>query len=446
MPLPKNANPKYSKSLELYAQAEQWFPYGTQLWSRSPHLGPYGQAPIYFERARGCRFWDVDGNEFIDTGMAVGPVTLGYCYDAVDRAVKAQIDQGVLGTINNAVEIEMAQTLGQMIPSAEMVKFCKGGGEADAIAVRLARGYTGKDIVLFCGYHGWHDWYISGNLASESTLDSHLLPGINPKGVPAALAGTTAPFEYGNLDSLQQALQRHVGHVACIIMEPTRFAHPGPGYLESVRQLADDHGCLLIFDEVVTGFRMTGGSAQAYYGVTPDLTALGKAIANGYALAAVVGKRAVMAPQEDNFISSTYFSDTVSLAAGVATLKEIQQEDVCRVNDATGLKIRQGLAAAAHKHGLHARTEGHDSHFHLAFDYGTQSSELSTLYAQEMIARGIYNTGTFYVCYQHTDDDVARIVAAAEQSFAVVARALQQGNVSTVLQAPIKAQGFRRMV
>jgi len=439
-------NPRFRRSLELYDRAMQLFPYGTQLWSRSPRLGPFGQAPIYFDRAKGAHVWDIDGNEFIDTAMAMGPITLGYCYDAVDAAAKAMIDRGVIGSLNHKIEIEMAELIGSIIPCGEMFKFCKGGGDADAIAIRLARGYTGKDIVLFCGYHGWHDWYISANLGGGTTLDSHLLPGLNPKGVPSQLKGTSLPFEYNNLDSLKKQLEANKGKVAAIIMEATRFAEPKPGYLQGVRALADEHAAVLIFDEVVTGFRMEGGSAQKYYGVTPDLATLGKAIANGYPLAAVAGKRKIMESQGDNFISSTYYSDTVALAAGVATLKELQAKNVIKANDAAGAKLQAGINAAAQKHGVKAKTMGHASHFSVSFDYGPETAKIVTLYSQEMMARNIFHIGFFYLCLGHGDKEVAAILAAVDESLAVVAKAIKEGNVDTVLKAPVKAAGFKRMV
>ena len=237
------------------------FPYGTQLLSRNPRLALFGEAPIYFERAQDAHFWDVDGNEFIDCGMGLQPATLGYCYEPVDQAVKAQVDKGVLGTINNAVELKMAPAICDLVPCGEMVKFCKSGAGADAIAVRLAGGDTGKIVVLFCGYH---DWYLAANLESTSTFDEHLRPGIFPQGVPAALAGTAVPFEYNNLDLLRYALAKNDGEVACIVMEAVRYKDPEQVFLAGVRQLADEYGCLLIFDEISTGFRMAAGGAQEY--------------------------------------------------------------------------------------------------------------------------------------------------------------------------------------
>jgi glutamate-1-semialdehyde 2,1-aminomutase len=435
---------KYQKSLDLYSQAERLFPYGTQLLSRNPRMAAFGEAPIYFDHAKDAHFWDVDGNEFIDCGMGVGPVILGYCYEPVDTAAKAQLDKGVLGTINNAVEIEMAKAICEMVPCGEMVKFCKSGGGADAIAVRLARGYTGKDIVLFCGYHGWHDWYLAANLESDSSLDEHLRPGIIPKGVPSALAGTSIPFEYNNLDSLKNALDKYAGKVACIIMEVVRYNQPEKGFLEGVRQLADDYKCVLIFDEVVTGFRMALGGAQEYYGVTPDLATFGKAIANGYSLAAVTGKEKIMASQYDNFISSTYYSDTVSLAAGIATLNELRTKPVLETLDKTGRQLTVGIEALAKKHNIKVEVEGCLNLFHLVLGYGDQNGKVNTLYMQEMISRGVYCVGGWYICYTHTQQDIDDILAALDETFEVLAKAIEQNKVNELLRVPVRNVVFKR--
>lgn len=438
-------HPKFNRSAELYQQARRLFPYGTQLFSRRPELGAFGQAPIYFERSKNAHFWDVDGNEFIDTAMGVGPVILGYGYDKVDNAVKAQIDRGVLGSLNNALEIDVAQTIVDMVPCAEMVKFCKSGGEADAIAVRIARGYTGKEKVLFCGYHGWHDWYLAANLESASSLDQHLLPGLSPKGVPPSLSGTILPFEYNNLDQLNVLLKENAGEVACIIMEPTRFKQPDKGFLKGVRQLADEHNCLLIFDEVITGFRMAKGGAQQFFGVTPDLATFAKAMANGYPLAAVAGSREIMQSQADNFISSTYWSDTVSLAAGFATLDEIKNKPVIETINKTGQTLVSHLKQTAQKYALKVDVAGHGFDFTLIFNYGALSNKVMTLFIQEMVARGIYTNGVFYPCYTHTSDDVQKILSAADEAFALLKQGIEKNRIDQLLKAPERRAGFRRL-
>lgn len=439
------SNISYQQSKELYEKAQQLFPYGTQLVSRKPELGAYGQAPIYFEKMKGAHLWDVDGNEFIDTAMGVGPVILGHRYKKVDDAVKEQIDKGVLGSINNCLEIQVAQAIVDMVPCAEMVKFCKSGGEADAIAVRIARAFTGKEKVLFCGYHGWHDWYLSANLKSNSSLDQHLLPGINPKGVPNSLSGTCLPFEYNNLNQLKDLLKENSGEVSCIIMEPTRFKKPDKGFLEGVRALADEHNCILIFDEVITGFRMANGGAQEYYGITPDLATFAKAIANGYSLAAVAGKRNIMESQADNFISSTYWSDCTVLAAGLATLNEMKEKPVLETINNMGRDLIAYVEQMAQKHKLDVEVLGHGFDFTFSFNYDADSAKIMTLFIQEMIARGIYTNGVFYPCYTHTSEDIKRIKMAFDEVFELIKKGIDENKIDQLLKCPVRQTGFKRL-
>jgi glutamate-1-semialdehyde aminotransferase len=438
-------NPKFKRSGELYRQAKHLFPYGTQLYSRRPELGAFGQGPIYFDKMKNAHFRDIDGNEFIDTAMGIGSVLLGYGYDKVDNAVKEQIDKGVLGSINNTLEIEVAQTIIDMVPCAEMVKFCKSGGEADTIAVRMARGYTGKEKVLFCGYHGWHDWYLAANLVSDSSLDQHLLPNLNPKGVPASLSGTCLPFEYNNQSQLNSLLKKNAGEVACIIMEATRFKKPDKGFLESVRKLADEHQCLLIFDEVITGFRMSKGGAQEYFGITPDLATFAKAIANGYSLAAVVGRRNVMKTQADNFISSTNWSDCTALAAGLATLNEILNQPVIETINKTGQELVSHLRVMAKKYNLDVSVAGHGFDFTINFNYGLLSGKIMTLFIQEMVACGIYTNGVIYPCYTHTSEDLEKIMSAADQVFALLKKGIEENRIEQYLKCSERQTGFRRL-
>src|SRR5262245_62076368 len=316
------------RSYDLYQKALEFIPGGTQLISRRPQLYAPGLTPPYVSCGKGSRFWDLDGNEYIDFMMCVGASILGYADAAVDSAVVDQIRRGTAYSVSHPLEYELARELIATIPCAEMVRYCKGGGEANAIAVRIARGYTGREKVLFCGYHGWHDWYLAANLVADDVLDTHLLPGIKPQGVPQGLAGTALPFRYNELASLEDQLERNEGEVACIILEASRGASlPAPGFLAGVRALATAHDAVLIFDEVVTGFRLGLGGAQNQFGVLPDLATYAKAISNGYAMGAVVGRCAVMEIVGEMFVSSTYWSDAVGLAAALATIRELRRRD-----------------------------------------------------------------------------------------------------------------------
>ena len=443
------ALPDVSRSRALFEEAERLMPGGTQLLSRRPSLFLPGAWPVYAERAKGCRIWDIDGNEYVDFLAGFGPFVLGYGCEAVDRAVIEQVRRTTCSTLNNPLEVEVAQILTEAVPCAEMVRFSKCGGEADAMAIRVARGYTGRDRVLFCGYHGWHDWYIAANLASAEALNAHLLPGVSPRGVPKGLAGTAIPFEYNNLDSLRGALEAHRGEVAAIIMEACRSKAPAPGYLEGVRRLATEHGAVLIFDEVVTGFRLARGGAQEYFGVTPDLTTFAKALGNGYPLSAVVGRRGVMEGAATQFISSLYWSDAIGLAAAKATLEEMRRVDAQRLLWERGRLLKEGLTEAIARRGVPAQCAGYEPMLSLAFEGGDAGlrKAMMSVYQQEMLRRGFLAGAGHPLSVAHTEEVIAGFVAAADEAFAEVRAGLDAGDLASRLETTGEQQeGFRRLV
>ncbi|MGD9724167.1 MAG: aspartate aminotransferase family protein [Pirellulales bacterium] len=440
--------PRVPRSLALYQQALARIPGATQLVSRRPNRGAYGVSPIYAADARGARFRDVDGFEYIDWVSGIGSILLGYADPVVDEAVCRQISRGTVYSINHELEIELAEELCNSIPCAEMVRYAKCGGEACAIAVRIARGVTGRDKVLFCGYHGWHDWYLAANLPSDANLDAHLFPGIEPTGVPRALAGTALPFVYGELDSLERLLDDHRGEVAAVMMEPIRSEPPPPGYLEGVARLARQHGAVLIFDEVSAGLRFALGGAQQYLGVTPDMAVFAKSLSNGYPMAAVVGRRDVMEPSARMFISSTYWSDTIGLAAALTTLREARRRDVPSRLWKFGGELKRQLSAVAGKSGLDVRVGGIDVHPQLHFNASdpTLRCQLTTLYIQEMAKRGCHGFAAFYLNAAQGPAELEQTMAAAGQSFAIMREALDKGTVEQALECPVQQDAFRRLV
>ena len=436
------------QSYALYRQALELIPGGAQLISRRPELYALGLTPPYVSRGKGSRFWDLDENEYVDLMMCVGASILGYADDAVDAAVIDQIRQGTAYSVSHPLEYELARELTSIIPCAEMVRYCKGGGEADTIAVRIARGYTGREKVLFCGYHGWHDWYLAANLESSSVLDTHLLPGIQPKGVPHGLAGTALPFRYNDLNSLEEQLERNQGQVAAIILEASRGASlPAPGFLEGVRDLATAHGAVLIFDEVVTGFRLGLGGAQTQFGVTPDLATYAKAISNGYAMGAVVGRRAIMEVVGDMFVSSTYWSDAVGLAASLATIRELRRRDGFTKIAAFGKRFQQRLDAMAAEFELPLRCAGLPQQFAITATSGDarQKRAMKDYYVQEMTRRGVFTSFGVSPCYAHSDEDLDLISAAWREVFPLMREALQHDDWETRITAR-SIDAFKRQV
>ena len=436
------------RSMALYERAEQLIPGATQLSSRRPTRVAYGVSPVYAARAQGARFWDVDGFEYIDWISGIGAILLGYADPVVDAAVREQIATGKIYSVNHELEIELAEELCRAIPCAEMVRYAKCGGEACAIAVRIARGVTGRDKVLFCGYHGWHDWYLAANLAEEASLNAHLFPGIEPIGVPRALAGTAVPFPYGDLAALGELLDRHRGDVAAVIMEPLRSEMPPDGYLAGVGQLAREHGAVFIFDEVSAGLRFSTGGAQQYLGVTPDMAVFAKSLSNGYPMAAVVGRREVMEPAARMFISSTYWSDTIGLRAALTTLREVRRRDVPGQLWRFGAELKRRLNATAQEVGLDVSCQGIDVHPHLQFAVSDPQfkSQVTTLYIQEMAKRGCHGYASFYLNAAQGDAELAQTVTAARETFAIVRDALAANSVEQRLECAVQQDVFRRLV
>jgi len=436
------------KSLRLYDRAKSLIAGRTHLFGRRAEMQAYGISPIYSARQQGGYFWDVDGHKYIDFNMGAGAVLLGHAYPSVVRAVQDQAAQGTGLSINHPLELETAELLAELVPCAEMVRFCKGGGEANTVAVRIARAATGRDKVVFCGYHGWHDWYLAANLASDATLAKHLLPGISPRGVPRELEGSTLPFEFNNLDSLRQVLDAHSGEVACVILEAARNYLPEPGFLEGVRDLTRQHGVVLIFDEVVTGFRTARGGAQEYYNVIPDVATFAKCISNGFALGAVAGKRAVMEVAVDNFISSVYWAEATGLAAGKITLGEYLKQPVCAAVQDFGNAFVAGCRRVIEQSGVPATMIGLSFFPTLTFrDLAPELLDpLVTLYMQETAKRGLFGGPGHFFCLQHTQADLAAAVEIIGAALTTIRKALDEGDISKYLECPVRQSGFRRLV
>ena len=434
--------------MQLYERAKQLIPGGMQLVSRRPSRYAEGVSPVYAARGKGARIWDVDGNEYIDWASGIAAIILGYCDEAVDDAVRAQIGRGVNFSISSELEIELAEEVTRTIPCAEMVRYTKCGGEACAVAVRIARGATGRDVVLFCGYHGWSDWYLAANLAGGDSLGAHLLPGIEPIGVPQGLRGTSVPFPYGDLAALGETLDRHKGKVAAIIMEPLRSEAPPDGYLAGVAKLCREHDAILIFDEISAGFRFGMEAAQGYVGVTPDMAVFAKSISNGYPMGMVVGRRDVMAPAAQMFISSTYWSDAIGLTATLTTIRELRRRRTAEYLWDFGAKLQRRVNAAAEEVGYGARLTGLPiySHVHFPTDDGQTRKQLTTLYIQEMAKRGCHGYASFYLNGAQGDAELEQTAAAAREVFALLKRGTDENRLGELIEAKLQNEPFQRLV
>ena len=443
-----NIEHNVSQSYALYEQAEALIPGWTQLISRRPSQFAKGISPVYAQRAKGSRFIDVDENEYIDWVNAVGAIILGHADAVVDDAVKAQIDRGSLYTLNSPLELELAEELNATIPSSEMVRYTKGGGEACAVAARIARGSTGRDKILICGYHGWHDWYQAANFGLDPESGEYPFAGIEPIGVPKALAGSVIPFTYGDLTMLEDLLKRHQGEVAAIMMEPARSELPPAGYLEAVQKLAKTYDVILIFDEVSCGWRYAIGGIQEALGITPDMTVLAKAMSNGYPMGAVVGSRQVMAPASHMFISSSYWSDNIGLIASLTTIRELKRRDAEKRFKAIGESLRSALNEAIQAAGLRGACTGLYSNPTLSLELpeDVDRRKVSTLFIQEMAKRGIHTYMSFKATLAHTEEDIRLTAEAASQVLAIIKTGLDGDKLDDLLEADLKKEPFRRLV
>ncbi len=420
---------RLDRSYELKARAERLIPSCTQTFSKGPTQFVQGAAPVFLARGEGSHVWDVDGNEYIDYPMALGAIILGHNEPAVTDAVTRQLAEGTSFSLAHPLEVEVAEILVDLIPCAEMVRFGKNGSDATSGAVRLARAYTERDIIACCGYHGWQDWYIGTTTRS--------------KGVPQAVRELTVPFEYNDIESLERIFARHRDRVAAVIMEPVGVLEPRPGFLQSVQSLARAEGALLIFDEVLSGFRFALGGAQEYFGVTPDLACFGKAMANGYPISAVLGRRPLMELFDEVFFSFTYGGDTVALAATVATINEMRKHNVLGHLWAQGQKLKDGFNVLAEEFGLrrHAECVGLAPRTVMAFkDHGTNGAlVLKSLFQQECLKRGVLFSGGQNLCYRHSDADVEQTLRVYRAAFGVLAEAVKAGDVVQRLEGePVK--------
>lgn len=433
------------KGQELYLRAKSVIPGGTQLLSKRPEMLLPNQWPSYYNRAKGVEVWDLDGNRFIDMSYnGIGSCILGIGDQDVDVAVHAAIEAGNMSTLNCPEEVELAELLCEIHPWAGMVRYARGGGEALSIAVRIARAYTGRDRIAFSGYHGWHDWYLAANLAEESALDGHLMPGLEPCGVPRGLLGTALPFRYNQLEELQSIVTKYGRDLAAIVIEPIRRNDPLPGYLEGVKKLSESTGAVLIVDEVSAGFRLTTGGAHLLYGLEPDMAVFAKAMSNGYPMAAVIGKVPVMQAAQTTFISSTYWTERIGPVAALATIGKFRREAVSDHLIRIGKLIQAGWRQAAEQVALPVEVGGIPSVSHLTF-LCDQSQTVHTLFTQLMLEKGFLAGRVFYATYAHQDHHVNTYLTAVQEVFAHLVEILKRGVVMESLKGPVAHTGFYRL-
>ncbi|RJS85663.1 aminotransferase class III-fold pyridoxal phosphate-dependent enzyme [Candidatus Bathyarchaeota archaeon] len=422
---------KLEESIKLYRRAVKVIPGASQTISKRPEAFAPGGFPIFLERGLGSHVWDVDGNEYIDYIMCLGPITLGYAYPAINEAIKRRLEDGTILSLPHRLEIEAAEAIIECVPCAEMVRFFKTGAEATAAAVRVARAYTGREKIVSYGYHGWLDVWAA------------LVGGKMGRGVPEALRKLIIPFNYNDFESersLENVLKRNRDEVACIVMNPIDYwSPPKNGYLKWVRELADEYNVILVFDEIVTGFRLALGGAQEYFDVTPDLACFAKGMSSGMPVSALAGKREMMSLMKELQISSTYGGEILSLAAVVAAIKEYKEKNVQSYLWAQGEKLMKRLNEAAKNLGVKVNWSGFPpiSMFKFSYEDAELNSDLLTLFLQECASRGVLfrKGGPVYICYSHTDEDIEMTVRACTESLRVVKEAYEKRDVKNRLRS-----------
>ena len=428
--------PSITKSDALYDRATGLIPAYSQTLAKGPGQYVNGASPKYLARGKGSHVWDVDGNEYIDLNMAIGPLSLGYCYPKVDEAIRAQLESGITFSQPHPLEVEVAELIREIVPNVDMVRYSKTGCDVTSAAVRVARAYTGRNKVLCCGYHGWHDWYIS-------VTDRNL-------GIPEQVSDLTFTFNYNDIQSLIDSVDEDT---ACVILEPIVFEAPRDNFLRKVREVCAANNVVLIFDEMWTGFRLALGGAQEYFGVSADLQCFSKAIANGMPISILSGRKELMSLcDKDVFFFTTFGGEALSLAAAKATMQELRDKNVPEYIARQGRKLLRGYNEIAIELEMsYTRATGMDCRALIVFDASAGASvgagnplEMKSLVQQEMIKRGVLWSGTHTICFSHTDEDVAYVLSAYREVLPLLKSAVESGTVRTKLRGKSVEPVFRK--
>lgn len=418
-----------TKSEKYWGKAKNIIPAGTQCLSKGPTQFVDGVAPKYLKRGKGCHVWDVDGNEYIDYGMGLRPIILGYCYPAVDEAIARQLKDGITFTLMHPLEVELAELLIDTIPCAEAARYGKNGSDATTAAIRVARSYTGRDKIAICGYHGWHDWSI---ITTERN-----------RGIPKIMKQLSFTFEYNDIESPKELFDKYRDEFAAVIMEPVGVTPPQNDFLKEVKKLTHKNGAVLIFDEIVTGFRFSLGGAQEYFGVIPDLAAFGKGMANGMPISALLGKEEIMNVLNETFFSFTFGGECLSMAAAIATINELKEKSVIDFLWTQGRKLQKGYNKLARELELEKHTEcvGYPPNTLVKF-YGKTVDEsllMKSLVQQELLKRGILWAAYHAVSYSHNDEEINTTLEAFDNALRVLKKAVHKGSIKKFLEGkPVK--------
>jgi glutamate-1-semialdehyde 2,1-aminomutase len=428
---------------KLWKRAKRVIPGGNMLLSKRPEMFLPDLWPSYYSKSKGCNVWDMDGNKLIDMSiMGIGTNILGYGHPEVDTAVKKVIKNGNMSTLNCPEEVYLAERLIDMHPWADMARFARSGGEANSIAIRIARAASGKDDIAICGYHGWHDWYLSANLKDGSSLNKHLLSGLKTTGVPKVLTNTVHPFSYNNFEELESLVEKY--EIGVIKMEVKRNIEPSDNFLEKVRELSNKNNIVLIFDECTSGFRETFGGLHKKYNVDPDMAIFGKALGNGYAITAVIGTREVMDAAQSTFISSTFWTERIGPVAALATLNAMEKEKSWEKITDQGKKIGKLWEELAVENNLKINVFGLPSLIKFSLDC-TNFLAYKTLITQEMLKSGYLASNSLYVCTKHTDEVISLYAEKLNDVFKIIEECEDGRDIGTILKTPVCHSEFKRL-
>ena len=415
---------RYAESEKWLERAERTIPIGSQTFSKSRVVYPVGVSPLYISKAKGSHFWDLDNNKYIDLVNSLAAVTLGHCDSGMNKAIEKQLRMGVLFSLPGRLEAEVSEMLTKIVPSAEMVRFGKNGSDATSAAIRLARAYTGRDHIAICGYHGWQDWYIGATARN--------------KGVPKSVSTLSHTFEYNNLESLQECFNKY--DLAAVILEPMNREFPNQNFLEKIREITFKHGTVLIFDETITGFRMSISGAQGYFDVKPDLSTFGKGMANGMPISAVVGKTELMSEMEKIFFSGTFGGELLSLAAAKYTIEKMTENDLPALLAEKGKFLANEIQHLIKDLNLDQilNLSGHDSWKFLNWNNfaNYSSDQIKTYFLQEMFAEGILVQGTHNISLSHSK----KVLKEVAQSYEKVLEKIHGALIKEDLEERIKAE------
>ena len=432
-----------NKGQKLWGRAKRIIPGGNMLLSKRAEMFLPDLWPSYFSKAKGYKVWDLDNKQFLDMSiMGVGTNTLGYGNRFVDKQVIKFINKGNMSTLNCPEEVYLAQKLIDLHPWAEMVRFARTGGEANSIAIRIARAASGKEKVAICGYHGWHDWYLATNLEGNDKLKKHLLDGLNPSGVPKNLKGSVIPFEYGNFEQLLTIIEKN--DIGVIKMEVSRTTNPDVNFLKSIREICDKKGIILIFDECTSGFRETFGGIHLKFDVDPDMAMFGKALGNGYAITSVIGKAKIMEAAQSTFISSTFWTERIGSVAGLATLEVMKREKSWEKISAIGLKVKKGWRDLFKKYDLKCFFGGISP---LPFFVFNSKNNLiyKTFITKEMLKKGFLASNVFYASTVHSEKLIKKYFKALEDPIKTISECEDGKDINELNIKTICHDGFKRL-